>query len=167
MFGANGMLANAKAYKKTPMASLLDKTHIDSLRAYIRLPLTVQQAKPILMMFIEANPQLQHPSPETVLNNLIQFAITFRQFSGGNMLNLTMEQDVPIPLPAPEEKPKFEPPSPCAAPKKSLKIEEVETDDEIEAKLKELKKKLLLAKKKKALEDELEKLEKEDKEEPK
>jgi hypothetical protein len=102
MFGVNQVAANAKGYRKTPMQALLNKPNVDSLRAYIRLPPTVKGARPILMLFIEANPQLQHSSPETVLQNVVQYALTFQQCTG-KMLNLTMVQDIMIPLPPPDE----------------------------------------------------------------
>jgi hypothetical protein len=153
MFGPQAMVASAKAYKKTPMQGLLDKAHIDSLRSYIRLPQTVKDAKPMLMMFIDLNPQLQSASPETVLNNLIQFAIAYQQFSG-KMLNLTMEKDIAIPMPPPnpEEKTvKFETP-----PKDSPSDEEM--DEDIRAQLDALAKSLKKAQRRKQLEAQLKKL---------
>jgi hypothetical protein len=102
MFGPTSLVANAKNYRKTPMQALLDRGHIDSLRPFMKLPPNVNQAKPMLMMFIEHNPQPQHASPETVLNNVVQFAIAYQQLSG-KQLNLTMDQDEAIPMPSPNE----------------------------------------------------------------
>jgi hypothetical protein len=152
MFGTGTIIANAKAYRKTPMSSILDRHHIDSLRPFMKLPPTVQDAKPMIMMFIEHNPQLQHASPETVINNIVQFAIAFQQVSG-RQVNLTMEQDEAIPMPPPKEEEekaekklvKVEKPVPEKKPvKKSPKIEEL--DPEIEAELEKQRKKLLMAK---------------------
>jgi hypothetical protein len=164
MIGRQSLKANAKGYRKTPMQALLDKAHIDSLREYIELPSTVKDAKPILMMFIERNDQFQHPSPETVLNNILQFALAYKQFSGGRKLDLTMTERIAIPMPPPsneeegkpEKRAKPKPEKPVTpSPKKSTTIEQVEVDEEVEAELMELRKKLLIAKKRKALEDEL------------
>jgi hypothetical protein len=164
MFGTTNIVANAKAYRKTPMQALLDRHHIDSLRPFVKLPPTVKDAKPMIMMFVDHNPQLQHASPETVMNNLVQFAIAFQQVSG-RMLNLMMEQDEAIPMPAPkEEEEKKEKKIVKAEPKKVLtkspKIEEM--DEEIERELEKQRKKLLMAKKMQTLKAELKKLQEEE-----
>jgi hypothetical protein len=153
--------SNAKVYWKTPTQALLNRQRIDSLRDYIELPSTVKDAKPLLVMFIECNPQLQSANPETVLNNLVQFALAYNQFTHGKKLDLTLSRNVAIPMPPPyeepEEKPFFQ--ESLKSPKSPPKIEEVEVDEEMEAELLALRKKLLIAKKKKALEAELKAIE--------
>jgi hypothetical protein len=145
------------------MQAILDRGHIDSLRPFMKLPANVNQAKPMLMMFIEHNPQLQHASPETVLNNMVQFAIAFQQVSG-HQLNLTMDQDEPIPMPSPDDEEKkvvkIEKPSPEKKMLKSPKVEEL--DPEIEQELEKHRKKLLQAKEKRLLKEKLKKMEEEE-----
>jgi hypothetical protein len=129
----------------------------------MKLPPNVNQAKPMLMMFIEHNPQLQHASPETVLNNIVQFAIAYQQLSG-KQLNLTMDQDEAIPMPSPneDEKKLAKSEKPIAEKKlpRSPKVEEL--DPEIEEALEKHRKKLMQAKEKRLLKEKLKRMEEEE-----
>jgi uncharacterized protein (DUF849 family) len=133
----------------------------------MRLPPTVKDAKPMIMMFIDHNPQLQHASPETVIDNIVQFATEFYQVNG-KMLNLTMDQQEAIPMPPR----KMEEPRKMGEERKMIAVERMkafkmspkihEMDTDIEAELEKQRKKLLMARTIAQKKAELRRLEEED-----
>jgi hypothetical protein len=69
-------------YNKSLMRTYLRKDKIDQLRNYIKLPRTVEIAKPIILLSLEQNPHLKAESPTEVLHNLIQWAQDYKRTTG-------------------------------------------------------------------------------------
>jgi hypothetical protein len=80
-------------YNKSLMRTYLRKDKIDYLRNYIKLPHTVEIAKPIILLSLEQNPHLKAESPTDVLHNLVQWAQDYKRTTG-NWMDLSGE---PIP----------------------------------------------------------------------
>jgi hypothetical protein len=164
MFSPDTIARNIEGYRKTAMQAILNKPNIEALKTVIKLPSTVKDSKPLIMMFIDKHPFLKNASAEAVLHNLIMYAMV-HQTNTGRLLNLTMDDD-PIPMgmdprkcvEIEEEEVHEKPTPPTPSSPSKLKTIELAVDDEDEAEVEAFRRKLQVAKKKKALEEELKKL---------
>jgi uncharacterized protein YlxP (DUF503 family) len=83
---------DCEAYRKTPMAKYITKSIVSDLRQFMILPRTVADSKFVILAHLEANPYLKAASPEQVIKNLKDFAVTHYHSSRSH---LDMRMDIP------------------------------------------------------------------------
>jgi hypothetical protein len=146
-------LEKAKDYRKTAMRLHLTQKELGRVRDFAELPKSVVDARNMVLMFIDQHIEVQDGKPAKTLDNLTQYAMTFRAISGKKLnLTLTPEEDEEQ-QPVEEKKPKN---------KKKAKIEIPEDDEEMRQEVMKTMKTILRQRELQALQARMTQLQEED-----